>query len=57
MADEKVILTVSALNEYIKSKIDSDRFLSSLYLKGEISNFVHHKTGHICTSPSRMKIR
>lgn len=47
MADEKVILTVSALNEYIKSKIDTDRFLSSLYLKGEISNFVHHKTGHL----------
>lgn len=47
MADEKVILTVTQLNEYIKSKIDADRFLSGLFIKGEISNFVHHKTGHL----------
>lgn len=46
MVAEKTILTVSQLNEYIKAKIDSDKFLSSVWLKGEISNFVHHKTGH-----------
>ena len=47
MATEKKIFTVSQINEYIKGKIDSDSFLSSLWIKGEISNFVHHKTGHL----------
>lgn len=46
MVAEKTVLTVTQLNEYIKAKIDSDKFLSSVWLKGEISNFVHHKTGH-----------
>ena len=46
MAAEKTILTVTQLNEYIKAKIDSDKFLASVWIKGEISNFVHHKTGH-----------
>ena len=46
MVAEKTILTVTQLNEYIKGKIDSDKFLSSVWIKGEISNFVHHKTGH-----------
>ena len=46
MVAEKTNLTVTQLNEYIKAKIDSDKFLSSIWLKGEISNFVHHKTGH-----------
>lgn len=44
MAD---IITVSALNRYVRSLLDSDRFLSSIALKGEIANFVHHyKSGH-----------
>lgn len=47
MADDRQVLTVSQLNEYIKGKLDSDRFLGNLWLKGEISNFVHHKTGHL----------
>ncbi len=40
-------ITVTQLNEYIKSKIDSDGFLSHVTVKGEISNFTnHYKTGH-----------
>lgn len=40
-------LSVSALNEYIKSVIDSDPALRSIYIKGEISNFKNHfSTGH-----------
>ncbi|MBQ6892581.1 MAG: exodeoxyribonuclease VII large subunit [Clostridia bacterium] len=40
-------ITVTELNEYIKSKIDSDVFLSHVTVKGEISNFTnHYKTGH-----------
>ena len=47
MSQDKIILTVTQLNEYIKGKIDSDKNLSSLWIKGEISNFVHHKSGHL----------
>lgn len=47
MSQDKLILTVTQLNEYIKGKIDADKALSSLWIKGEISNFVHHKSGHL----------
>lgn len=41
------VLSVSALNEYIKSLIDGDAALRSVYIKGEISNFKnHYSTGH-----------
>lgn len=41
------ILTVSQLNTYISSVIDSDIFLSSVAVTGEISNFTnHYRTGH-----------
>lgn len=40
-------LTVTQLNEYIKALIDSDKTISNIYVKGEISNFTHHKTGHL----------
>jgi exodeoxyribonuclease VII large subunit len=40
-------LTISALNNYIKSLLDKDSFLNKVYLKGEISNFKNHTTGHL----------
>ncbi len=41
------ILTVTALNRYVKSLLDSDVNLRSVYLKGEISNFkVNAGSGH-----------
>lgn len=43
---ERNILTVTQINEYIKAKIDSDTVLRDIYLKGEISNFTNHRTGH-----------
>ena len=40
-------VTVSQLNEYIKSLIDSTPALADVYVKGEISNFKnHYGTGH-----------
>ena len=39
-------LSVTNLNKYIKEKIDQDEFLNNVYIKGEISNFKHHYTGH-----------
>ena len=40
------VMTVSELNNFIKSMFDSNRLLSSVYVKGEISNFVSHRSGH-----------
>jgi len=49
--DPNQALTVTALNEYIKGKLESDPILSRVVVKGEISNFVnHYKTGHFYLS-------
>ena len=40
-------VTVSDLNKYIKDKIANDENLSSILVKGEISNFKNHYTGHM----------
>ena len=41
------ILTVSQINTYLKSLIDSDYNLKNIYVSGEISNFTnHYRTGH-----------
>ena len=44
--DDKYI-NITDLNNYIKSRIDSDSFLNKVYLKGEISNFKNHTRGHL----------
>ena len=40
-------ITVEELNKYIKSKFDADETLNNVYVKGEISNFKLHYTGHM----------
>ena len=40
-------ITVTDLNKYIKSKVAEDEYLNNVYVKGEISNFKHHYTGHM----------
>lgn len=42
-----VAITVSELNKYMKDKVAADDFLNSVLVKGEISNFKHHYTGHM----------
>ena len=44
--DVNKYLTVGALTRYLKMKFDSDAHLRKVYLKGEISNFKAHSTGH-----------
>ena len=40
-------MTVSALNRYLKAKIDQDIQLQSIMIKGEISNLRYHRSGHV----------
>jgi len=45
--DKRFILTVSELNTHIKNLLLSDEILTSVYLRGEISNYKLHTSGHI----------
>ena len=40
-------VSVTDLNRYIKNKIADDEYLNNILVKGEISNFKHHYTGHM----------
>ena len=47
MYNAPLVLTVSQLNRYVKSRMDADENLYNVFLVGEISNFTnHYKTGH-----------
>ena len=40
-------VTVSQLNKYLKDRFDEDENLNAILVKGEISNFKNHYTGHL----------
>lgn len=40
-------ISVEELNKYIKNKLDNDEYLNNVLVKGEISNFKLHYTGHM----------
>ena len=44
--DQSKYLTVSAITRYLKHKFDIDDNLRYVFIKGEISNFKAHTTGH-----------
>lgn len=47
MYNAPLVLSVSQLNRYVKSRMDADENLFNVFLVGEISNFTdHYKTGH-----------
>ncbi|QWU14768.1 Exodeoxyribonuclease VII large subunit [Paenibacillus sophorae] len=46
MAERKVY-SIKDLNRYIRMKLDSDQVLSDVWIRGEISNFTHHGSGHM----------
>ncbi len=41
------IITVSQLTGYIKEKLESDPALNNVWVRGEVSNFKHHSSGHM----------
>ena len=44
---EQRIYSIKELNRYIRMKLESDNVLSELWIRGEISNFTHHSSGHM----------
>lgn len=44
---QKPILTVSEVNRYIKGILDTNVILSSVIMRGEISNYKNHYSGHM----------
>ena len=46
MQTERQTLSVTQLNEYLKMLLDGDRVLSSVFVRGEISNFKLYSSGH-----------
>ncbi|MGZ9586162.1 exodeoxyribonuclease VII large subunit [Paenibacillus marinisediminis] len=46
-ASEDRILSVKDLNRYIRMKLDGDARMQDVWLRGEISNFTHHSSGHM----------
>lgn len=40
-------LTISVINRYLKDQFDRNEHLRTVFLKGEISNFKGHTTGHL----------
>ena len=43
---QQQVLTITALNEYIRSRMDADPRLTSVAVKGEISNYKMYPSGH-----------
>ncbi|CAM5792549.1 exodeoxyribonuclease VII large subunit [Brevibacillus borstelensis] len=54
------IFSVSDLNRCIKQVLEQDVRLQDIWVRGEISNFVHHTSGHMYftlkDSQSRVKV-
>lgn len=44
---ENKVYSVSSLNKYIKMVFDKDTFLNNINVRGEITNFKAHYTGHL----------
>lgn len=47
MADQPRIYSIKDINRYIRMKLESDVLLGDVWLRGEISNFTHHSSGHM----------
>ncbi len=44
---ERQIITVAQLNAYVKELLDQERLIPGMYVRGEISNYRPHPSGHM----------
>jgi len=47
MASDRFVFTVKDLSRYLKDLLERDRALQDLWVRGEISNFTAHSSGHV----------
>ncbi|MFD1955850.1 exodeoxyribonuclease VII large subunit [Paenibacillus thailandensis] len=47
MAEQPRIYSIKEINRYIRMKLESDLLLGDVWLRGEISNYTHHSSGHM----------
>lgn len=47
MQTSQRVLSVKDLTKYIKLKLEGDALLQDVWVRGEISNFTHHSSGHM----------
>ncbi|OEF95522.1 exodeoxyribonuclease VII large subunit [Vulcanibacillus modesticaldus] len=47
MGERGKIFSIIELTSYIKSVLDDDSVLANIWVRGEISNFTHHSSGHM----------
>lgn len=45
--DQSKVLSIRDINRYIKSRLENDAGLQDIWLRGEISNFTRHSSGHM----------
>lgn len=43
----QMIWSISSLVKYIKNSLDNDQRIQSILIKGEVSNFTNHRSGHL----------
>lgn len=46
MPEERPAVSITVLNRYVRSVLEGDARLQDIRLRGEVSNFVHHRSGH-----------
>ncbi|MBH5318059.1 exodeoxyribonuclease VII large subunit [Paenibacillus sp. GSMTC-2017] len=47
MGTNPKVYSIKELNKYIRMKLETDLVLGDVWLRGEISNFTHHSSGHM----------
>lgn len=47
MQKDQRVLSIKELTKYIKMKLEGDTLLQDVWVRGEISNFTHHSSGHM----------
>jgi len=47
MAGEARVYSIKEINRYIRTRLESDKLLGDVWLRGEISNYTHHSSGHM----------